>query len=330
MSDPVLPRRRLGRTPLTVTELGLGTAALARAGGERARDEALATLEAAWHGGIRYFDTAPRYGAGLAERLLGDFLRGRPRDDVVISSKVGRLLRPDRAPPAAGDPPRPLPFAETYDYTHDGVLRSFEDSLTRLGLDRIDVLTVHDIGAMQHGAEHPRHLADLFGGGFAALRRLRDEGAIGAVGLGVNEVAVCLEVLEREPLDCIVLAGRLTVLDRTAEATLVPACERSGTSLVAAGVLNSGLLLPGGPALFDYAPAPPEVLERAAHMHAVAEARGASLVDVATSFPLTRPVVASVLLGTTDSHALGKALAVGTVPPDEALLDALDGYAIRG
>ena len=329
MNVPVLPRRRLGRTSLHVTEFGLGTAALARSDDGPARDAAAATLEAAWDGGIRYFDTAPRYGAGLAERLLGDFLRGRPRDDVVISSKVGRLLSPDRSPRSAGDPPRPLPFVETYDYTHDGVLRSFEDSLTRLGLDRIDVLTVHDIGTMQHGAEHPRHLADLFGGGFAALRRLRDDGAIGAVGLGVNEVAVCLEVLEREPLDCIVLAGRLTVLDRTAEARLVPACERSGTSLVAAGVLNSGVLLPDGPALFDYAPAPPEVRERAARMHAVAAAHGASLVDVATSFPLTRPGVASVLLGTADPGALDRALAARAARPDAASLDVLDEHALR-
>jgi D-threo-aldose 1-dehydrogenase len=205
-----MKRRRIGRTDLQVTEIGFGGAAIGGLYRAVPREAAMEVLGGAWDAGIRYFDTAPFYGFGLSERRTGDFLRDHPRDSYVLSTKVGRLLRavPESEVPDHGYV-EPLPFAMDYDYSHDGILRSIEFSLARLGLNRIDIAFVHDIGAYTHGAEaNARHLSDLLDGGLKALERLKSEGTIGAYGLGVNEVEVCLDVLREAPLDCILLAGR--------------------------------------------------------------------------------------------------------------------------
>ncbi|MBN9000003.1 MAG: aldo/keto reductase, partial [Rhizobiales bacterium] len=214
--------RTIGRTDLEVTTISFGCAGIGNLYRAVSRDDAEATLAMAWDAGIRYFDTAPRYGHGLAERRLGDFLRDKPDGSYVVSTKVGRLQRPvpESEVPDYGFVD-PLPFRADYDYSYDGVMRSLEDSLQRLGLNKVEILFVHDIGVLTHGAEeNARHFRDLMDGGMKALDELKRDGVIKAFGLGVNEVQICLDTMVRTPIDCILLAGRYTLLDRSAEAEL--------------------------------------------------------------------------------------------------------------
>jgi D-threo-aldose 1-dehydrogenase len=286
---------------LDITRIGLGTAGI---GGlyEAISDKvAQDTFEAAWQRGIRHFDTAPFYGFGLAERRLGDFLRSKPRGSYVLSTKVGRLLRPV---PEAEVPDhgfvKPLPFAVDYDYSYDGIMRSLDFSFARLGLNEIDMLYVHDIGAYTHGAEvNERHFRALMESGFKALEQLRGNGTIKAFGMGVNEVQVCLDVLARTKIDCILLAGRHTLLDRSADAALLPLCLKTGTSVVVGGVFNSGILATGSVsgANFNYAKAPQEILDRVARLEQVARKYNVPLVAAALHYPLRHKAVAGLLFG---------------------------------
>ncbi|MDX0533423.1 aldo/keto reductase [Sinorhizobium medicae] len=294
--------RRIGRTALAVTEYSFGTAGLGGLYRECTREAAMATLDAAWEAGIRYFDTAPFYGLGLAERRVGDFLRDKPRNSFVLSTKVGRLLHPvpeDKVPDYTYV--KPLNFDITYDYGYDAIMRSVEVSYARLGLNRIDILYVHDIGGYTHGAaKNNVYLEQLLDSGLKALEELKSSGVISAYGLGVNEVPVCLDVMRQAEIDCILLAGRYTLLDRSAVADLLPLCAKKGTSLVVGGVFNSGILATGPVegAHFDYMPATEEVRAKVAAMERIAEKRGTPLAAQAMQFPLARPEVASVLLGT--------------------------------
>lgn len=259
-----MKKRRIGRTELEVTEISFGAAALGGLYRACPRDQAMETLQAAWGSGIRYFDVAPWYGFGLGERYVGDFLRSQPEDSYVLSTKVGRLMRPvptDKVPNYGYVDP--LPFDADYDYSYDGIMRSVEFSYARLGLNRIDILYVHDIGGYTHGkALNEHYLGQLLGSGIKALEELKSSGTIKAYGLGVNEVPVCLDVMHAADIDCILLAGRYTLLDRSAVAELLPLCEKKGTSLVVGGVFNSGILATGPvpDAHFDYLPATPDVL----------------------------------------------------------------------
>jgi aryl-alcohol dehydrogenase-like predicted oxidoreductase len=211
-------RRQIGRTGLRVTELGLGCATLGGSRIDVARAAAEAIVSAAWEAGVRYVDTAPFYGVGQAERCVGDALRDRPRDDWVLSTKVGRLLRQNPTGVFADGRHHPLPFDPVYDYSYDGIMRSFEDSLQRLGLARIDILYVHDIGVYQHGAEaHPALMRSLRESGYRALESLRSGGAVQAIGIGVNEREVLLEAMEWGAWDAFLLAGRYTLLEQAAE-----------------------------------------------------------------------------------------------------------------
>jgi len=300
--------RKIGRTELSVTEYSFGTAPLGGMYRACTRDAAMETLGAAWDAGLRFFDTAPWYGFGLAERRVGDFLRDKPKDSYVLSTKVGRLQRP-----VAGDKVPsygfvdPLPFDTDYDYSYDGIMRSVEFSYARLGLNRIDILFVHDIGVYTHGAERNGvYLRQLFDGGLKALEQLKSSGAISAYGLGVNEVPVCLDVMRQADLDCILLAGRYTLLDRTATAELLPLCEKKKTSLVVGGVFNSGILATGPVegSHFDYMPANREVLDKVGAMERIAGSQGLPLAAPAIQFPLHNPMVASVLLGTAKPSSL--------------------------
>jgi D-threo-aldose 1-dehydrogenase len=285
---------RLGRTELTVTRVGLGTAPLG--GLYEAVEEAAAveTIERAYEQGVRLFDTAPLYGFGLSERRLGKALAGRPRDEFVLSTKVGRLLRADGADASplagglgswAGVPP----LNPVFDYSVDGVLRSVEESLERLGLDRVDILHVHD----------PEEDPDAaLAGAYPALDRLRREGVIAAVGAGANEPEVLLRFCREADFDCFLLAGRYTLLDQSALPELLPLCVERGIAVIVGGVYNSGILAdprPGAP--FDYQPAPPHWLERAQRLQAVCERHGVPLMAAAIQFPLAHPAVASVLVG---------------------------------
>lgn len=300
--------RPLGKTGLDMTILGFGGGAIGGLYRAVSRDAALQTLDAAWQAGLCYFDTAPFYGFGLSERRVGDFLRDKPRDAYVLSSKVGKLLKavPRHQIPDHGFVD-PLPFAIDCDYSYDGIMRSHEFSLARLGLNEIDILYLDDLEVPTHGLEaYRRHYRIFMDSGIKALEALKSSGAIKAYGLGVNDVGACLDVLSRVPMDCILLAGRYTLLDRTAATRLLGMCQKSGTALVIGGVFNSGILATGvtPDAFFNYEPAGDDVVARVQAMQKIAEEGGATLAAAALQFPLRHPSVASILIGTANPARL--------------------------
>lgn len=318
--------RRIGTTDLSVTEVAFGCASIGNLYREVSNAEAEAVLDTAWQAGIRYFDTAPHYGRGLSEARLGAFLKQRP--EAVISTKVGRVLSPAKAPIAAADSyVNPAQNDVRYDYSGDGLEESFEQSCERLGRSHIDILYVHDIGEYTHGVQgNAPHREAFLTSGYARLRKLREEGRIKAFGLGVNESEVCLDVMRNAgPLDVILLAGRLTLIDRSAEAALVPACRETGTSLVLGGIFNSGILATGPVegATYDYGPAPREVLDRVAGLQARAEAAGVPLATAALQFAMRHPATASVLLGTAKPGSLTRNLEALAAPMPEELAPVL-------
>jgi D-threo-aldose 1-dehydrogenase len=289
-------RRQVGRTGLEITELGLGCATLGGSRIDVARQAAEDIVGAAWDAGVRYIDTAPFYGVGQAERCVGDAMRERPRDDWVLSTKVGRLLRPNPTGIHADGRKHPLPFDPVYDYSYDGIMRSFEDSFQRLGLARIDILYVHDIGIYQHGPEaHPALMRTLRDSGYGALESLRGSGAVRAIGIGVNERDVLLEAMEWGRWDAFLLAGRYTLLEQAPLDDLMPRCLAAGTSIVVGGPLNSGIL--AGRDTWNYNPAPPEVVERVKAIAAVCDAHRVPLPAAALQFPLAHPAVAAIIPG---------------------------------
>ena len=324
MSRPSdIATRPLGRTGLHVTELGLGTAPLGGMYRAVPTRDAQGALQAAWAGGLRFFDTAPMYGLGRCEHLLGDTLRLAREDDPaarwVLSTKVGRLMR--NARPGAPLPPAGprnefdsgwhsgLAFNEVFDYTYDGVMRSYEDSQQRLGLARIDLLLVHDIGRVTHGARHDKHWGDLTrGGGFKALAELRAAGCIAGFGLGVNEWEAVRDAMNEADIDCCLLAGRHTLLDQTGHQHLFAACRERGVAVIAAGVFNSGILV-SGDVKFNYVDAPAEIVERAASWRALAAEHGVPLQAAALQFPLAHPAVATVVVGARTAAEVQQCLA---------------------
>ena len=292
----VFDKRRIGRTSLEVTVLGLGCATL---GGSRVKvpsQQAEAIVRAAWAAGVGYIDTAPYYGFGQAERCVGDAMRWVPRDEWVLSTKVGRLLRPRQTAAEGADRRFPLPFEPVFDYSYDAVMRSFEDSLQRLGLARIDILYVHDIGAMQHGEQaHPRLMRTLREGGYRALEGLRAAGTVRGIGIGVNEREVLLEAMEWGDWDVFLLAGRYTLLEQAPLEDLLPKCEKAGTSIVVGGPLNSGIL--AGRDTWNYKTAPPEIVARVNSIEAVCDSHRVPLAAAALQFPLAHPAVAAIISG---------------------------------
>ncbi len=293
---------RLGNGGLSFTELGFGAAPLGNLFRAISEEEAQAILQAAWDAGVRYFDTAPLYGMGLSETRLNHFLRGKARGEYVLSTKVGRILR--ACPPDQRDGVRKwvdVPSRrEVYDYSHDGVLRSLEHSLERLGLDRVDVLYAHDIDIFNHGSEAAMlaRLEEFMAGGYRALLRLREEGVIRAFGAGLNEWEPCDWLLSRGDFDIFLLAGRYTLLEQEAQGFMDRAAAR-GVGVVIGGPYNSGVLATGPRvgAHYNYAPAPDWVLERAGRLQAICARHGVRLVDAAFRFPLLHPAVVSVIPG---------------------------------
>lgn len=289
MNDPHT-LHQIGKTMLRVSALGLGTAPLGglfAPVGERAAAD---TIERAWSLGLRFFDTAPQYGNGLSERRLGAFLRTKPRHSFVLATKVGRLLRV----PATGSgddafykgtpPERPV-----FDFSHDGVLRSVQESLDRLGLDRIDILHLHD---------PDDHYEQAVGGAYRALDRLRAEGTVGAIGAGMNQSGMLARFARARAFDCFLLAGRYTLLEQGALEDLLPLCVDRGISIVAGGVYNSGLLADPRPgAKFNYEDVPPALLAQARRLADLCRSHGVDLKAAAIQFPSAHPAVASVLTG---------------------------------
>ena len=295
-------KRKLGRSGVEVTIMGFGGAPLGNMYAEFSDERARAAVRACYDAGIRFFDTAPLYGFGLSEHRVGEALRGLDRASFVLSTKIGRLLRP--VEPERVDRTQfktPMPFAGVYDYTYDGVMRSFEDSLQRLGVHRIDVLLAHDIDVWTHGSEAARRerVDELMGGGYRAMRKLRDEGVVRAIGAGVNEAEACRDLAERGDFDGFLLAGRYTLLEQAPLESFLPFCEQRGIGLIIGGAYNSGILATGATkgAWYNYQPAPPEIIERVRRIEAVCARHQVSLASAALQFPLGHPVVATVSVG---------------------------------
>jgi D-threo-aldose 1-dehydrogenase len=296
--------RPLGHTGLKVTELGFGTAPLGNLFRPLPDTTARETLAAAEQAGFGYYDTAPFYGFGLSERRRGDALRRRR--DIVLSTKVGRLLKPAVSPVDQNEVRHgyatPMPFEPVYDYSYDAVMKSYEASLQRLGLSRIDILYIHDIGRLTHGEQNEARMAELTrGGGLKALEELRATKQIAGFGMGVNEVPACLEVMAHAKLDVILLAGRYTLLEQSPLDDLFPRCAAAGTAIVVGGPYNSGILAvgtrTGAPLFYNYEPAPADVIEKARRIETVCERHAVPLAAAALRFPLGCPLVASVIPG---------------------------------
>jgi D-threo-aldose 1-dehydrogenase len=283
--------RRLGRTDTEVSVLALGGAPLAGLYEPVPEAQAEQTVRLALKRGMRYVDTAPHYGAGLSERRIGQVLAGRSRRSFVVSTKVGRRLRPrhDGEPPDDTGFPEELPYTREWDWSGDGVRQSLYESLDRLGLDRVDVAYLHD---------PDDHEEQVYAEAYPALIRLRDEGVVTAIGAGMNQTAMLTRFVRRLDIDVVLCAGRYTLLDQSALVDLLPACLDRGTSVVVGGVFNSGLLANPEPgARYDYAPAPPELLARARRLREVCAAHDVPLRAAALQFALRHPAVASVLVG---------------------------------
>lgn len=287
-------RTRATGRGLDLTELGLGTAQLGNLYRETTPEEVAGAIDAAWDAGIRYFDTAPHYGVGLSERRLGEQLRSRPRSEYVISTKVGRLLEP--SPETAHERDEhgfdvPADPRRVWDFSRDGIVRSVESSLERTGLDRFDILYLHD---------PDDHFEQASTEGIGALIELREQGLVSAVGAGMNHAAPLAELIRRADVDIVMCAGRFTLLDDEALGDLLPLALERGVAVVAAAVYNSGLLSrdrPAPDATFDYAPVPPALLDRTNRIADVCEAHGVTLPAAAIGYVLRHPAVASVVFG---------------------------------
>jgi D-threo-aldose 1-dehydrogenase len=295
-------RVEIGRTGLRVTRLGFGAGSIAGLYASVADGDAISVVDRAWQIGVRFFDAAPLYGFGNGERRLGAALAGRPRDDYVLSTKVGRLVRRADSIPLGADVDRQAIgesedayFADTqgrrmvFDYTAEGIRRSVEESLERLGLDHLDILFVHD---------PDDHWESAIGQAYPALRRLRDEGVVRAIGVGMNQAAMLVRFATEADFDLFLVASRYTLLDQTALDELLPRCEARGIAVVVGGVMNTGILADPKPgSRFDYGPAPTEVIERARRLGAICERHGVPLRAAAVQFPLAHPAVVGLVVG---------------------------------
>jgi D-threo-aldose 1-dehydrogenase len=296
--------RQLGSTALKTSVLGLGGAPI---GGFRfalSEEQGVQTVTAAYDAGLRYFDTSPYYGYGRSELIYGFALRSRPRDSFVLSTKVGRWMAPLREGEAvAGWRAGGLPFKATFDYSRDGTLRSLEQSLLRLGMARIDIALIHDVDVWTHGSqeEADRRFKETMGGCFPALAELRRAGVIGAIGVGLNETAMSLRFAREADIDCIMLAGRYTLLEQGALDELLPLCDRKGMSILLAAPLNTGILATGARegATYDYKPAPPAIMDQVRRIEAICRRHNVELASAALQFPLGHPRLTSIVAGAT-------------------------------
>jgi D-threo-aldose 1-dehydrogenase len=309
---------------LRLGPFGFGAANLGNLYRAMSDDHAQAVLDAAWNAGIRYFDTAPHYGLGLSERRLGTFLAGKPRTDYVLSTKVGRLLRPTPDRAGRSDDAHgfavPAAFERVWDFSADGVRRSLEESLQRLGLDRVDVLYLHDPD------EAGTDLGSALDSGLSALAGLRAAGAVEAVGVGSKSIAALLGAARTGVPDLLMVAGRYTLLEQPAATELLPECRARGIGVVVAGVFNSGLLATDTPqpgARYEYAASPPDVAEQAERLRAVCARHGVPLPVAALQFPLREPSVRSVVLGGSRPEQVEQNVARLRVPVPPALWDEL-------
>ncbi|MEM5387693.1 aldo/keto reductase [Paraburkholderia phymatum] len=318
--------QRQGNSGIAFTELGLGTGPLGNLYTAIDEDEAQSILDVAWRSGIRYFDTAPMYGLGLAETRINRFLRNKNRDDYVLGGKVGRLLR--RTPAAQRDgigfwmevPNRKV----IYDYTYDGVMRSVEDSFERMGVDRFDILMVHDLDVFTHGSKEAfEQMAKIFfkEGGYRAMVKLRDEGVTTAIGSGQNDVECSQAIAERGDFDVFLVPGRYTLLEQSALDNFLPFCEERGIGVVIGGPYNSGILATGPVegAYYNYSKAPPEILNRVRNIQTHCERHGVRLIEAAFHFPLMHRQIVSVIPGGGNVEQMKQNVQVANATVPEAL-----------
>jgi D-threo-aldose 1-dehydrogenase len=289
--------RTLGTSSVQVSRLGFGGGPLGNLFQEVDEESAARALEQAWDDGIRYFDTAPHYGIGHSERRFGEFLRQQPRDAFTLSTKVGRLLVPQDAGGRMDEAFQvPATHRRVWDFSRDGVRRCLEESLTRMGLDRVDILYLHDVESQFDAALRQ---------GYPALAELRAEGVVGAIGAGMGDAHLLAKLIDETDLDVVMMAGRYTLLDQSGLDDVLPTCRERDISVVAAAVFNSGILAqpePPAGATYEYRTAPDEVVERARRLAQVCAEHGVTLPQAAMAFPLTHPAVAAVVLGMRSDH----------------------------
>ena len=314
-----MKRRTIPNTPVNLTELGFGASVIGNLYRETQPQDATAAVAAAWDAGIRYFDTAPHYGLGLSERRLGEALAARPRADFAVSSKVGRLLVPNEDPRGTDTEGFAVPdtLRRQWDFSRDGVLRSIDDTLTRTGLDRLDLVYLHD---------PDDHWQQASQEAVPTLAELRDQGVVGAIGAGMNQSAMLARFLRETDVDVVMLAGRYTLLDQSALDDVLPAASELGKAVVAVGVFNSGLLSRDRPVAglkYDYQDAPPELVNRAQRLAEVCEHYGTTLPAAAIAFPLTHPAVVNVTLGMRSAEQVARNVELYDKPVSEELWTAL-------
>ncbi len=299
----MLKKNRISKTEAYVTSLGFGAATLGNLYQPMSDGEAHSAIEKAFQLGINQIDTAPFYGFGLSERRVGDALRAYDASSYIISSKVGRLLKPCTMASEKYGYSSPMPFEPIFDYSYDGVMRSFEDSLQRLGLSEIDIIYMHDIGSLTHGDDHKNQFSVAIDSGYKAMRELRDQGVVKAIGLGVNEYQICEEAMNYASFDCFLLAGRYTLLEQKALTSFLPRCEKDNISIIIGGPYNSGILATGvsnaqqSTPYYNYEPAPAEVIDKVRKIEALCTEYKVTLAAAALQFPLAHSAVASVIPG---------------------------------
>ena len=314
-----LPEHRLPKGDTALSELSLGCAQLGNLYREVSDDDARATVDAAWQLGVRYFDTAPHYGLGLSERRLGAALASHPRDAYVLSSKVGRLLEPAEVVEGLDDGGYFVPptHRRVWDFSRDGIRRSLTESLERLGLDRIDIVYLHD---------PDEHWAEVLDTGYPALAELRAQNVVTAIGAGMNRSPMLADLVRETDVDVVMLAGRYTLLEQESLDDLMPLCAERHVGIVAAGIFNSGLLARRHPrenAKYDYGDAPPSLVERARAIAGVCERHGTTLPAAAIAFPLAHPAVISACVGARSAEQIETNAALYREPIPADLWDEL-------
>ena len=305
-------KKKFGRVDLEVTAFGFGTAPVGNIFREIDEATSDAMFQRAWDAGVRYYDTAPMYGHGLSELRTGQSLRWKKRDDLVISSKVGRILKPAKRETIDFAPwTNAAPFTMQFDYSYDGTLRAFEDSLQRLALERMDICFIHDIDVFTRGADQPKVFDEAMDGAWRALSSLRDQGLVKAIGVGVNEWEVCHAALEARDFDCFLLAGRYTLLEQESLDAFLPLCEERGAAVVVGGGFNSGILATGAVegAKYNYAPAPPEIMDKVKKIEAVCADYDVPLPAAALQFVVAHPAIPCFMAGTRTVEQLEQNLA---------------------
>jgi D-threo-aldose 1-dehydrogenase len=321
------------RSGLEFTAIGYGGAPIGNFNGVFTDAEARELVDLAWDQGMRYFDTAPGYGNGLSEYRLGHALRDRDRADTVLSTKVGRVLRPEiDAPTSNGQYLEIPPFVAEFDYSYDGVMRAVEQSMQRMLTDRFDMLFIHDCDHYTHGAAQPELFRQAVVSAFPALESLRDQGVVRAIGFGVNETDVMVEAVKATDVDICLLAGRYTLLEQEPLDTLFPLCAERGIGIVLGGVYNSGVLATGpvDGARFNYGPAPAEIMAKAADLEQICRKHGVALPAVAVQFAYAHPVVTSICLGARNrSQQVRNAELFESPVPQQVWADLRDAGLIR-